>query len=280
VVTDVYRTSALICPECASPMREFHKRLVCDGCQGMLLELDDFRSACADLVGDVKLELFDREPSKAERKPICPRCGGELGVCRVKVNGKKLKGRFSVCDRDGLWFARSILPDTFARITRTMIGYIGGTHSAASVGTDAAAGLTIAGWRNRPRHRAKTLSPVNAHADQTLPCPACRTRELVFMGDRYGCDGCHGLFVENAALVAMVEDMTTATWELPPPTGAPGARSCPICAQPLADERLEGEPIDRCPAHGVWFDPNELGGVLHHAGAPPTGLIGWLRRLF
>jgi Zn-finger nucleic acid-binding protein len=43
---------------------------------------------------------------------------------------------------------------------------------------------------------------------------------------------------------------------------------------------LEGATIDRCPAHGVWFDPQELETVLQRAGTEPTGVVAWLRRLF
>ena len=287
-MNDVYRTAALICPACASPMREFHKRLVCDACEGMLLEVADFQSACADLVGgDPTVELFDRKPSEAERKPVCPKCSAEMGTCRVKVKDKKLHGAFSICDRDGLWFGRDVLAGVFATITRKLVGYVGGykgDHTRRmfqpNSGGDASEGLTIAAWRHRPRKRAKTLSPVNAYRDQPLPCPVCRTRELAFLADRYGCDECHGAFVENAALEALVGEMTGAPWQVPAVTGAPGSRSCPICAEALSEERLEGATIDRCVKHGVWFDPKELEEVLQHAGAPPTGLVGYLRRLF
>ena len=268
-------------------MREFHKRIVCDACESIMLEVADFQSACADMIGNAPVELFDHEPSQAERKPVCPRCAAEMETCRVKVNGKKLKGRFSCCTRDGLWFGRDVLPGIFATITRTFIGFVGayqGTHTRpmfpGMAGGDASEGLTIAAWRHRRRARAQTLSPVNAYRDQTLPCPACRTRELAFLGDRYACDECHGAFVETAALVALVEEMTGGPWQCPVPTGAPGPRACPICASTLVVEDLEGAPIDRCAAHGVWFDPKELETVLQHAVEPPSGIVGWLRRLW
>src|SRR5688572_29823489 len=98
-----------------------------------------------------------------------------------------------------------------------------------SSGRAASDGLMITTWRDRPRKRAKTMTPVNVYADQKLRCPACGDRELVFMGDRWTCDGCHGLFVQTAALAALVEEMTGQPWQAPAVAGAPGSRSCPVC---------------------------------------------------
>jgi Zn-finger nucleic acid-binding protein len=273
-------------------MREFHKRLVCDACEGMMLEVDDFESACADLIGEAKVELYDREPAapdKQGRKPTCPRCSGELATARMRVAGKKMKERYAVCDKDGIWFPRDFLPAVFSILTRrfvqsTSYDAAGGHTRRQYQGTsshDASEGLTIARWRNRPRKRAQTLTPVNAYRDQDLLCPVCRTK-LVFMGDRYGCDGCRGLFVERAALEALVADMTDQPWSLPAATGAPGARPCPVCRELMTAEILDGESVDRCAPHGIWFDRPELEKVLvaEDAAARPGGIAGWFRRLF
>jgi len=47
-------------------------------------------------------------------------------------------------------------------------------------------------------------------------------------------------------------------------------------------EPLEGETVDRCAEHGVWFDPAELEGALQHAAGvePATERRSWLWRLF
>ena len=270
-------------------MREFHKRLICDGCEGMLLAVDDFQTACEDLIGSsTPVELFDHHASKAERTPVCPKCNGEMTVCRVRVKGKKLRREFTVCTHDGLWFGRDALADVFATLTRKLVGYVGGYKGEWGMASfqertpshDANDRLSITAWRNRPRKRSPTLTPVNAYRDQKLPCPACRTRELAFLADRYGCDECHGVFVENGALTGLVADMTSELWDLPAPTGAPGPRACPICAEALVVEALEGASIDRCANHGVWFDPAELEQVLQKLGSKPGGIVGWLRRLF
>jgi Zn-finger nucleic acid-binding protein len=281
LVNDVYRTAAMICPACASPLREYQKRYCCDGCGGMLIEVADFESACLDMSSAAKVEIFERAPSTAEHPPICPVCSQAMSTCRVRVGKNKVGGAFSTCERHGLWFGAGVLAGVFARIGRTIVGYVGGNKSGDRTrGHDASEGLSIAAWRNRPRKRAPTLTPVNAYRDQKLPCPRCSGRELRFLADRYACDECQGVFVENAALEALVEEMTSAPWQIPTAGGAPGPRACPICAATLGVETLEGASIDRCQAHGVWFDPQELEAVLQHAGAPPGGIVGWLKRLF
>lgn len=272
---DPYRVAGFSCPACASPLREFQKRLVCDHCEGMLLAVEDFQSACEDLIGEAPVTLYDREtPAKP---PACPRCSRPMGVCRVKVRKKKL-GQFSFCERDGLWFGRDVLPGAFATLTRKFVAYVGGEKARS--GYD----LSVQAWHQRPRKREKTLTPVNAYRDQTLVCPACRTEPLRFYGDRYGCPICRGCFVENGALEALVAEMIATPWSMPAVAGTPGERACPICATALVAERIEGASIDRCPTHGVWFDPQELEGVLQHSvEALPGwrgGLLGWLRRLF
>jgi Zn-finger nucleic acid-binding protein len=288
-VTDVYRTAAMLCPACSSPLREYQHRYCCDACEGILIELADFELACLDMTTEAKVEIFDRAPSKAEHPPICPICTQPMGTCRVKVGTKWIDGDITTCERHGLWFDEGVMAGVFALVSRAIIGHVAGTKGGGHhtrrlfqerASGDASEGLSIAAWRSRPRKRSPTLTPVNAYRDQKLPCPRCTGRELSFLADRYGCDACHGVFVENAALEALVADMTSKPWQMPAPVGTPGGRACPICASALGVETLEGASIDRCEAHGVWFDPDELESVLQHAASPPTGVIGWLRRLF
>ena len=278
-MTDVYRTAAMLCPACSSPLREYQKRMCCDSCEGILIELADFETACLDMTIEAKVEIYDRAPSKAERPPVCPVCTQPMGTCRVKVGKKWIEGPITTCERDGLWFDEGGLAAVFALVSRAIIGHVAGTQGGGPRG-DASEGLSVAAWRSRPRKRSPTLTPVNAYRDQKLPCPRCSGRELAFLADRYGCDHCHGVFVENAVLEALVSEMTSTPWQMPATTGAPGGRACPICASALGVESLEGASIDRCRAHGVWFDPDELEAVLQQAGSPPGGVVGWLRRLF
>jgi hypothetical protein len=78
--------------------------------------------------------------------------------------------------------------------------------------------------------------------------------------------------------------MTGEPWSIPAAAGGFGERSCPICAAALVVETMSGVKIDRCPIHGVWFDPQELETVLQHSvetlAGRPAGLVGWLKRLF
>lgn len=46
---------------------------------------------------------------------------------------------------------------------------------------------------------------------------------------------------------------------------APSARACERCAQPLRAVALYGVALDRCDAHGVWLDRDELAQVLDEA---------------
>jgi len=92
-------------------------------------------------------------------------------------------------------------------------------------------------------------------------CPACKIA-LGSHGHRYTCETCSGVFVENAALVELMNEMRDEPWELPPAEGAPGERACPVCAIAMTAERFEGIELDRCPPHGLWFDRDELAASL------------------
>jgi len=281
----VYRTAGYSCPACRTSLREFQHRFVCDECMGMMIGFTDFESACADLSHgyDAHLELSDKELSNV----TCPVCNQTMQTCKLRVGDVKIRKTIALCEKDGFWFGKGLLSDVFARISsKYHYGggpYFTGTHTrpmfAAGRTGSASDGLGITAWRNRPRKRAHTLTPVNAYRDQKLGCPVCPDMKLYFMGDRFACDQCHGLFVENGAVEALVTDMLGQVWQIPAPVGQPGARPCPVCETPLIVETFEGATVDRCPAHGVWFDPKELEQVLKHADDHHRP-HGWLRRLF
>jgi hypothetical protein len=103
------------------------------------------------------------------------------------------------------------------------------------------------------------------------------------------------VFVETAALEAMVSEMANEPWRLPPPApptiaptegdpyradGGADGRPCPSCGVGMIAEPLATVAIDRCGVHGVWFDCGELASALEHIGEPPGGLGSWLKRLF
>jgi Zn-finger nucleic acid-binding protein len=144
----------------------------------------------------------------------------------------------------------------------------------------ATAGLRIGQWHLR-RHKSPALTPINVYADRTLACPACGT-ELAFQGDRWSCTQCAGTFMQNDALEGLVLDITGDAWRVPTPTGSPGERACPVCSEKMIAEDLERVPIDRCAAHGLWFDARELAILLERASGQfdKHGIRAWLAHFF
>lgn len=293
-MTTPYRSSGLACPHCpGASLREFQRRYVCDECQGILIPFDDLMSAIED-VSNTTQKLAYRD-ERATETP-CPVCMRALTACRVEVSSDdrkhKLRPELLRCDRDGLWFPKDALVEILAKVGRRWGGG-GGAHKVASIkstgldglpirsaGGAATGGLRISHWHERGRRRAPTLTPVNAYADRRLVCPVCPDIALVFQGDRWVCTGCLGAFLQDAALTGLINEMTDVGWELPPPTGSPGARGCPVCAQPMSVETGEVT-LDRCAGHGIWFDAGELASSLEHAGGLHEQGIGtWIKRLF
>lgn len=311
-MTDVYRTSGFACPTCPSAaLRAFQNRLVCDECNGMLIGTDDIAAAIHELDGSSEpLALVDDRPAEA----ACPRCRAPMVTCALRLGSLDLPDRFLHCTHDGIWFPRDAMTALFARVSRrggfrglgAVGGGGGGERGTASSGgamvanmpsghggmsgamtsiqnafggsAAASSGLTISRWQDR-RPRVHTLF-VSAHKDRRLGCPSCEETALDYAGDRWTCATCAGSFVENAALAAMIMEMSHQPWNVPPVSGAPGERACPICNAAMLVEVLEAVTIDRCVAHGVWFDDTELQTALHHVSGDPQGIGGWLRRLF
>lgn len=285
-----YRLAGFRCPICPeSPLREYQERLVCDECHGLFIANQDFISACADLCNaDLELTFAEIQPATG----MCPRCEGGLSSAHAVLAAVGIRVAVLRCERDGLWLDDRLLAAVFARIGRTATGSRGRYYAGQpAVGLDglpipthapATAGLAISQWRHRPRRRAQTATPINLYRDHRLACPTCADHELRFYGDRYACDGCGGTFVQSAALEAMVMDIAMTPWDMPPATGAPGPRACPVCSSAMVVEELERVTIDRCAEHGVWFDPDELTIALEHASGQfePRGVRAWLGKLF
>lgn len=294
---DAYRTAALACPECGSSLRPFQQRLVCDQCNGMLIRTDDLAAALHELSPD---EAFAWRDTTTGDGTACPRCQGVMAP-RIGELGSFGVIDARVCPADGAWVTQAALAGAFARTSRRVhrsgnprgaapgpasdggIGMLGvisalrGAQDPFGSGAPASAGLAISHWH---APRVHTIF-VSAYKGRTLTCPACREIALAYAGERWACPSCAGSYVENAALVAMIADVASAPYELPDAQGEPGARACPICAERMLVEPLEGVTIDRCAAHGVWFDARELAAALEHAGThPPQSVGGWLRRLF
>jgi hypothetical protein len=286
-----------MCPSCeSSPLREFGVRLVCDECNGMQLSVEDFATSIHEIDGSTDaLAISDEKPSTH----ACPRCSHEMTTCHLAIGTMKLKGEFMRCERDGIWFPRDAMTAAFARTSRRVHsgsgqgrtyggmavpgasdGMAGAMRSVASAfGSGPATDRLAIGHWGSSRPRVHTLF-ISAYKDRTLGCPVCKETKLQFEGDRWNCATCAGSFVEEAALSAMITEMTNQPWESPPLAGAGSDRNCPVCETKMTVEVLEAVTIDRCAPHGVWFDDKELQTALHHASAPPQGVGSWIKQLF
>ena len=290
-MTTPYLSPGLTCPHCPGvSLREFQRRYVCDECQGILIPFDDLTSALEDTAGKVQQLTYRDE--RATETP-CPICLRVMTACQLSIGSDdrthKLRHELLRCNRDGLWFPQDALVDAFAKTARRTAGENYQSTGAGQTGLDglpvvrygaATAGLRISHWHERSRRRTPTLTPVNAYADRRLACPVCADAPLAFQGDRWICASCLGAFLQEAALVGLVSEMTEAPWEMPAASGAPGPRGCPVCAQPMTVE-VSDVTVDRCVGHGVWFDAGELGTALEHAGGLHRHGVGiWIKRLF
>ncbi len=107
-----------------------------------------------------------------------------------------------------------------------------------------------------------------------MDCPVCKTAmitlELAEVEIDH-CVRCGGIWLDTGELELLVEDPAQAQSLLAsfPEDGGAGesARTCPICDRKMA--KIVVAPsrppmlIDRCRrSHGLWFDRNELQGVL------------------
>jgi hypothetical protein len=114
------------------------------------------------------------------------------------------------------------------------------------------------------------------YRDQELACPACKQTLRAFR-ERFVCDACQGMFVTLPDLTEALNELTgqMPTIEMVDDKG--GTRACPKCAATLVRCHLKvvfGEEVakprpelDRCDAHGIWFDRDEMAAVFEKAYA-------------
>lgn len=303
-----YREVHCTCPTCPDrpALREFQTRWVCDECGGMLVAVADFQESLREIDGAFdELEFSDEQPGP-EGKSECPRCHARMHSCVIARGKLKLVGAFLHCAADGIWFPRDALTAIFARVSRRTQTFFGGRRAvlgnlpgsapntgsvtmpgaSSSVTTMASIANAFAGsrelahaWR-RGAPRVHTLY-VSTHKGERLGCPSCKETALTYGGDRWPCETCSGVFVETAALIAMISDVTNRPWEPPTVAGGPGERPCPVCGEAMLVEVFEAVTVDHCKAHGVWFDEDELQATLQHAiEGDPSSTGGWLKKLF
>lgn len=271
---DAYRSAGFRCPICAeSPLREYGRRLICDECRGYSISIEGLADELR--INALEVSVEDRE---GPEQP-CPRCMRTMRACTLAIRDQRAGGWH--CERDGVWLATEIVLH--------IGGGASGGRTSAGFGQFLDAGTRLKSWHRRakklPPLKHSAPVPPSAFAGRRLPCPNedCGRYPLKLDVSRWSCEQCKGVFVENAALEALVSEMISAPWQLAPISGRAGSRQCPVCRAALAAEVVEGAPIDRCADHGVWFDPAELETVLQHASGADAydgGVGGWLRRIF
>jgi Zn-finger nucleic acid-binding protein/ribosomal protein L37AE/L43A len=224
-----------------------------------------------------------------------------MASAEIVVGALRIYGRLLRCERDGVWISQGALAGAFAVASRSNHSHVtgrayGGAGNLSNVpgasgggvtaidgarstvnSGPASRGLAISHW-GESRPRVHTLF-VSAYKERTLGCPSCKDTRLSFEGDLWACGTCNGCFVEDAALTAMVSEMSRQPWQPQSAKGGLGERVCPVCDNKMVVEVLEAVTIDRCEGHGVYFDPDELQTALAHA-AEPQQVTSWVQRLF
>ena len=96
-------------------------------------------------------------------------------------------------------------------------------------------------------------------------CPICRI-PLTVAGRTEHCEKCDGAWIHEDALVGILEAYTATLVELPwQARPKDQERPCAVCGAAMQTVSLGSVALDRCEAHGVWFDADELSGVLKQA---------------
>ncbi|HTR50641.1 MAG TPA: hypothetical protein VMJ10_08035 [Kofleriaceae bacterium] len=297
----VYRESETRCPTCSNPLRDYERRLICDHCNAMLITIDDFAKAVGELDGTSPQAVTSDE--HACDVP-CPRCGGPATLCRLAIGPTAMPNRYIRCPAHGVWMPQQDMAAVFARVSRRAHFGAGYNRSYGGVGGNqvqpgttgglagAMSSISDAFGSGAPAtsalgiHSGRGISHVHtvfvsSYKNRALTCPVCAQTPLAYEGDRWSCPSCGGAFVETAALIGMVEDITGRPYELHTASTALAKHGCPLCGEPMVIDHLEGRPVARCTPHGVWFDAHVLAAVLEHAGAPDAHAhTSWLGRLF
>ncbi len=84
-------------------------------------------------------------------------------------------------------------------------------------------------------------------------CPACSDVPLATTG---ACHACGGVWLDEQHVI------DRAAGPLQYTGGVYSERRCPVCDEKMAEPLVFDIPIDRCDAHGMWFDKAELEEVL------------------
>lgn len=129
-MADPYRDPERPCPSCGKPLRAYHTRLVCDACNGIMVELDDLATAINDMTSLVpSFDWLDEKPGK---RP-CPQCRVMMTTCKLRVrlenSAEYPKPVLDHCATHGLWFDHDELAMVFEKVaTKGFGGAIGRTQ--------------------------------------------------------------------------------------------------------------------------------------------------------
>jgi ribosomal protein S27AE len=101
---------------------------------------------------------------------------------------------------------------------------------------------------------------VTTFRDDAPACAACGT-VLAHVQTRLVCEACRGTLVATDELADMLNELSPA--DAGPldgrlvPAAAP-IRACPRCGEAMTSHALYGTAVQRCAAHGAWFDGGGL----------------------
>jgi len=125
-----------------------------------------------------------------------------------------------------------------------------------------------------------------------LICPKCG-KALQQAGYTERCRSCDGAWINEDALVGMLQERTSTLVFLPwQPRPKDMERPCVVCRRAMQTVNLGSVALDRCAEHGVWFDADELAALLAQAKefksegkhdephAEHSGLLRSLAKLF
>ncbi|MBS2014874.1 MAG: zf-TFIIB domain-containing protein [Deltaproteobacteria bacterium] len=119
-----------------------------------------------------------------------------------------------------------------------------------------------------------------------IACPAC-THALVAVPATlaiWGCAGCGGLWLGPEATVHVMRGLgDTLTKELARASVAAarasvttvedsGTRTCPVCQYTTMRLEMGKVVVDSCPAHGAWFDRDEVNEIVRTCSADRGGI--------
>jgi Zn-finger nucleic acid-binding protein len=108
------------CPVCKTALRDFHGRLVCDACSGMMLATDDLGRAIEEESGGIEPTIHFIDHGRGDRS--CPRCTVVMLPCRLDIaisnRHPKLETKLDRCPEHGVWFDANELASVFTLLRR------------------------------------------------------------------------------------------------------------------------------------------------------------------